>query len=178
MDRLSDAHFDHAQWSRRREFCTHLVEISFVGWVGLALWCKFHFWGKGIIWIPLCSHGLCLQQCFSERTECWFSLLQIALSLYSLTPHWGCCFDQIHQTTKSHPVVGLGSVFGRLNWFFWAFISTYFLSANTKYSQHIKISASFPNFAWFHWNCRRHERHQTKGATVWPGWRISCEVDD
>lgn len=54
----------------------------------------------------------------------WFSPLQIAPSLCSLTPHWGCCFDQIHQSTKSPPALGLGSLCVRLKWFSWAFIST------------------------------------------------------
>lgn len=54
----------------------------------------------------------------------WFCPLQIAPSLYSLTPHWGCCFDQIHQSTKSPPALGLGSLCVWLKWFSWAFIST------------------------------------------------------
>lgn len=101
----------------------------------------------------------------------WFCPLQIAPSLQSLTPHWGCCFDQIHQSTKSPPALGLGSLCVWLKWFSWAFISTVnnhlctILSLNSKLCPTLlKLKAS-----WALWST---------GGAVWRGRTTSCEVDD
>lgn len=127
--------------------------VSEVGIVSSAqIWLKSHLWFEsGLRWdANLTSEGRGLP-CFTSilwpvSAAAFHSenrvMVQPATNC-SVTPFidstLGCCFDQIPQTTKSHPVVGSGSEFVPMNWSFWAFISV----SESKYSQHINSSAKF-----------------------------------
>lgn len=97
--------------------------VSEVGTVSSA-----QIWLKSSLWVA--SGSRCDANFTSEGRESVLSLPQIALLLYSLTPHCGCCFDQIHQTTNHTQLLGWVVCLYWLNWFFWALISTRFLSVN------------------------------------------------
>lgn len=123
--------------------------VSEVGIVSSAqIWLKSHLWFEsGLRWdANLTSEGRGLP-CFSsilwpvsaaaflsENRVMVQPATNCSVTLF-IDSALGCCFDQIPQTTKSHPVVGSGSVFVPMNWSFWAFISV----SESKYSQLCKV---------------------------------------